>query len=48
MRGWFDLSPTLLTALGGIFGLLVAASLIIWALRRAHPEKDYTELVRRT
>lgn len=48
MRGWFDLSPTLLTALGGIFGLLVAASLVIWALRRANPEKDYTELVLRT
>jgi phosphatidate cytidylyltransferase len=48
MRGWFDLSPTLLIALGGIFGLLVAASLIIWALRRARPEKDYSELVQRT
>jgi len=48
MRGWFDLSPTLLTALGGIFGLLVAASFIIAALKRARPERDYTELVQRT
>ena len=48
MRGWFDLSPTLLTALGGIFGLLVVASFIIWALKRARPERDYTELVQRT
>ena len=48
MRGWFDLSPTLLTALGGIFGLLIVASAIIWALKRAKPEKDFTELVQRT
>jgi phosphatidate cytidylyltransferase len=48
MRGWFDLSPTLLTALGGIFGLLVVASFIIAALKRARPERDYTELVQRT
>ena len=48
MRGWFDLSPTLLTALGGIFGLLVVASFIIAALKRTRPERDYTELVQRT
>jgi phosphatidate cytidylyltransferase len=48
MRGWFDLSPTLLTALGGIFGLLVVASFIISVLKRARPERDYTELVQRT
>jgi len=48
VRGWFDLSPTLIVALGGIFGLLMVASAIIWALRRARPEKDFTELVQRT
>lgn len=48
MRGWFDLNPTLLIAVGGIFGLLVVASLIIAALKSARPEKDFTELVRRT
>ena len=48
MRGWFDLNPTLLVAVGGIFGLLVVASLIIGALKSARPEKDFTELVQRT
>jgi phosphatidate cytidylyltransferase len=48
MRGWFDLNATLLIAMAAIFGLLIAGTLIIWALRRARPEKDYTELVQRT
>ncbi|MCW5774434.1 MAG: phosphatidate cytidylyltransferase [Rhodospirillaceae bacterium] len=48
MRGWFDLDTRLAIAVGGIFGLLVLGSLIIWALKRARPERNYTELVQRT
>ena len=48
MRGWFDLNPTLLTAVAGIFGLLVVGSVALWLVKRARPEKDLTELVQRT
>jgi len=48
VRGWFDLHPTLLIAVAGIFGLLVAGSVALWAVKRARPEKDLTELVQRT
>jgi phosphatidate cytidylyltransferase len=48
VRGWFDLDARLLIAVGGIFALLAAGTAIIWALRRAHPERDYTELFQRT
>jgi phosphatidate cytidylyltransferase len=47
MSGWFQISPKLWIALGAIFGLLIAASLIVGAMQRARPDKDYTELVRR-
>ena len=33
--------------LAGIFALLLFASLIVFALRRVHPDKDYTELTSR-
>ncbi|MCA1299952.1 phosphatidate cytidylyltransferase [Stappia indica] len=35
-------------ALLGIWGLLIAASLLVWALARSRPDKDYSELVQRT
>ncbi|MEW5771288.1 MAG: phosphatidate cytidylyltransferase [Pseudomonadota bacterium] len=33
--------------LGGIFALLIVASLAVFGLRRAHPERDYAELAAR-
>lgn len=38
------LTPSLLGALGGVFVILIVASLSVVLLRRAHPDKDYTEL----
>lgn len=34
-------------ALAGIFALLILASLVVWAMRRARPDKDYSELAAR-
>lgn len=48
MRSWFNLNATLVVAMGAVFGLLVTGTLVIWALRRARPERDWTELVQRT
>ncbi len=41
------LDPVVLWSLGGLYALLGLASLIQWLLIRWHPDKDYTELVRR-
>lgn len=38
----------LLWALGGLWGLLAGASLIVFILSRMKPEKDFTELIART
>lgn len=40
-------NPTLLWALGGILAILVVASVFIFALRRAKPERDFSELSQR-
>lgn len=41
--------PTeVLYALGGIWSLLILASIIVYAMKKAKPEKDYTELYLRT
>ena len=39
--------PTVLWAIGGIFRILVVASVLIWILRRTRPGRDVSELVRR-
>jgi phosphatidate cytidylyltransferase len=48
MSGWLVLSPRLAAAMGGILGLLIVASAVIWGLKRALPAKDFTELAQRT
>ncbi len=42
-----SLHPNLVWALGGIFIVLVAASVIVAALSRCHPERDWSELQQR-
>jgi phosphatidate cytidylyltransferase len=41
------LTPSVVWALAGLLVILVAASLVVWALRRARPGRDYGELVLR-
>ena len=41
------LTPNAAAFLAGIFGLLLIASLVVFILKRAHPDKDYTELASR-
>lgn len=41
-------APIVLHAIGAIAALLAAASAVVFAMTRMRPEKDYTELVRRT
>jgi phosphatidate cytidylyltransferase len=41
------LTPNAAAFLAGIFDLLLIASLVVFILRRAHPDKDYTELASR-
>lgn len=41
-------TPGVITIVIGIWALLVAASVIVFLLRRLKPEKDHTELVQRT
>jgi phosphatidate cytidylyltransferase len=41
------LTPSVVWALAGLLVILVAASLVVWALRRARPGQDYGELVLR-
>jgi phosphatidate cytidylyltransferase len=41
------LTPSMTWAVAGLFSILVAASLVVWALRRARPERDLGELVLR-
>jgi hypothetical protein len=36
------LTPNAAAFLAGIFGILLIASGIVFALKRAHPDKDYT------
>ncbi len=42
-----NLDITVLWSLGGLYLLLVAASLVAWSLRRRHPAQDFTELTQR-
>ncbi len=44
---WLSVKPNVLWALGGIFIMLVIASLAIFVQRRLSPHKDYTELRQR-
>lgn len=44
---WQGLHPNLMWALGGIFVLLVVASILAWLLSRRQPEKDWGELQQR-
>ena len=37
------ITPSVLTSLGGVLGILVIASLIAALLKRLHPDKNYTE-----
>lgn len=39
--------PNVAWALVGVFGILVAASLIVWVMKRVRPERDIGELVAR-
>ena len=39
-----DVHPHLLWALGGIFGILVASTGIVWMLSRRRPDRDFSEL----
>lgn len=41
-------NPDLALVVGGIWGLLILASLLVWGLTRLKPEKDFTELAQRT
>lgn len=41
------LTPSVVWALAGLLVILVAASLVVWALRRARPGRDFSELVLR-
>lgn len=41
------LSPTMLTALAALFAVMIAASIVLVALRRFKPQADFTELGRR-
>jgi phosphatidate cytidylyltransferase len=43
----FDAQPAVLYVFGGLFVLLIVASVITGLLRRARPGKDYTELTQR-
>ena len=48
MTAFFSRLPAeVLWTLGGIFALLVVATITVWALRRAMPQRDLGELVRR-
>ncbi len=44
---WEELSLAVRATIGGIFGLLLVAEIVVRALRRARPGKDWTELSRR-
>ncbi|HNO75830.1 phosphatidate cytidylyltransferase [Nitrosomonas mobilis] len=41
-------NPVLLAAVGGLWGLLFVASLLVFALVRLKPDRDYAELIART
>lgn len=47
MPGWEQISLQVRWTMGGIFGLLVLATIVIAALRRFQPGKDHSELVQR-
>jgi phosphatidate cytidylyltransferase len=47
MPGWEAISVQVRWTMGGIFGLLVLSTVIIFVLRRLRPEKDHSELVQR-
>jgi phosphatidate cytidylyltransferase len=42
-----QVSPNVLMAIGGVFAALFVATLIIWSLRRARPDRDLSELTDR-
>lgn len=47
MKDWIERLPVhenLLLAFGGVFVVLIAASLAVWGLRRARPQTDFREL----
>lgn len=41
------LTPNVAWALGGLFGILIVASMIVWLLRRSDPQRDFSELAQR-
>lgn len=43
----FNVSNQVLWSLGGLYAILVIASLIMLILKKSHPEKNFTELVQR-
>ena len=43
----FNLTPVLINALIGLFGLLLTATVVIASLRKINPQKNYHELVQR-
>ncbi len=44
---WLHINPNVLWSLGGIFSILVVASLLVFVIRRRSPENDHSELVQR-
>lgn len=42
------LNPNVVMSLYGIWGLLLIASVIVWSLTKAQPQKNHSELVQRT
>lgn len=47
MKAWLALDPAVRWTIGGIFAVLVAATIAVRLLRRAKPEKNWTELTQR-
>ena len=43
----FAVHPNVLGAIGGVFAVLVLASVAVWSLRRARPDADFGELTQR-
>lgn len=45
---WFHLQRPVQLTIGGILGVLVAATVWVAVVRRFHPARDWTELTQRT
>lgn len=43
-----DIPAAVLVVLAGIYGVLIFATVLIWSLKTAKPEKDFSELTKRT